>query len=111
MPQEHSGRVRLPSGLPPGAVNYMTAQGSRRLREELAEAKGKRAAELRQILDSATVVPEPETPPDQVLFGACVTVRKRDGKIVCYRIVGVDETRLAPGWISWVSPPAKALIW
>jgi transcription elongation factor GreB len=107
---ERVGRVRSSSGLPPGAVNYMTVDGARRLQHELEGADGGRVAELRRMLDSATLVSAPETLPGEVLFGATVTVRGGDGKEACYRIVGVDETRLAPEWVSWMSPVAKVLI-
>ena len=39
-----------------------------------------------------------------------VTVCHREGGLATYRIVGVDETRLDPAWVSWVSPLARALI-
>ncbi len=107
---ERVGRARMSSGLPPGAVNYMTAEGARRLRENLAKAKGRAAEELRRVLDSATVVPASEGSPDEVLFGVTVTVQRNDEERTSYRIVGVDETSLAPGWVSWVSPLARALI-
>jgi hypothetical protein len=32
---ERSGRKRSASGLPPGATNYITARGAKRLRDEL----------------------------------------------------------------------------
>jgi len=118
---ERPARVRSSSGLPPGAVNYMTAKGERRLRNELEEllmpkrarkggAAKERIAEFQRVLTSATIVPEPETPADEVLFGATVTVRGESGELARYRIVGADETKLAPGWVSWLSPLAKALI-
>ncbi len=107
---ERAGRARASSGLPPGAVNYMTSEGARRLGQELAKAKGRRAAELRETLESVTVVPEAENPMEEVLFGATVTVRDGRGSEATYRIVGVDEELLAPGWISWVSPLARALL-
>lgn len=88
----------------------MTEEGAKRFRDELARAKGSRAAELRRFLDSATLVPAHETAPEEVLFGVTVTVRHHDGELATYRIVGVDETRLDPGWVSWVSPLARALI-
>jgi transcription elongation GreA/GreB family factor len=107
---ERAGRVRSGSGLPPGAVNYMSAEGARLLHAELARTKGPRAAEMRRMLESATVVPERDEPPDEVLFGTTATVRNSGGELAQYRIVGVDETRLAPGWVSWVSPLGRALI-
>ncbi len=118
---ERSVRVRSSSGLPPGAINYLTAQGERRLRGELEElllaqtvksTKGarERIAELQRVLTSATVVAAPESPADEVLFGATVTVREEGGELTRHRIVGVDETRLDPTWVSWVTPLARALI-
>ncbi|MGI8605287.1 MAG: GreA/GreB family elongation factor [Verrucomicrobiales bacterium] len=125
---ERSGRMRHPGGLPAGAVNYMTAEGERRLRRELEELllqgsagasgggelkderAGDRVSELQRALASATIVPIAEPPPEEALFGATVTLRGADGRIASYRIVGVDETALESGWVSWVSPLAKALI-
>jgi len=46
---------------------------------------------------------------DRVQFGATVTVRERNGEELSYRIVGVDETDIDRGWVSWLSPIAKAL--
>lgn len=46
----------------------------------------------------------------RVRFGATVTVREPDGGESSYRIVGVDETDLDRGWVSWLSPIAKALL-
>src|SRR5687767_369842 len=68
IPEQHEGRHRSSSGLPPGATNYMTAEGARRLRKELAGARGRRAAQLQQVLDSATIVPEHESTPKEALF-------------------------------------------
>jgi len=47
---------------------------------------------------------------DQVFFGATVTVRGQDGVEHTYSIVGVDEADVGRGWISWVSPLARALM-
>ncbi len=122
---EQVRRVRPSSDLPPGAVNYMTAEGASRLRDELEELvlsavgsggkakvgrRQERIAELERVLASATIVPRQEPTPDEALFGATVTVRLKSGKLANYRIVGVDETKLEEGWVSWVSPLAKALI-
>jgi len=125
---ERVSRARSSSGLPPGAVNYMTEEGARRLRSELEDlqkrvlrAKADRAdpvnastaewmAKLRSALDSATIVPIREVAPTEVLFGTTVTVRSAHGELRRHRIVGVDETALEEGWVSWVSPLAKALL-
>jgi transcription elongation factor GreB len=123
---------RQPSPLPPGAKNYLTREGAARLREELnrllqdrvqlaasqgdVEAKqqlqivDQRIDRLQQSLRSAVVVSPPVAPEDRVRFGASVTVREYSGAESRYRIVGVDETDLNRGWISWVSPLAKALL-
>src|ERR1700687_3782047 len=47
---------------------------------------------------------------DQIFFGATVTVRGRDGAERTISIVGVDEIDTARGYVSWVSPIARALI-
>ncbi|MEO8425518.1 MAG: GreA/GreB family elongation factor [Verrucomicrobiota bacterium] len=124
---------RQPSPLPPGAKNYLTQEGAARLREELnrlievdrirvaasprnVDAKrqlqmvDQRISQLQQSLRSAVVVSPPIAPEDRLRFGATVTVRERGGAESRYRIVGVEETELDRGWISWVSPLAKALL-
>ncbi len=123
----------LPSPLPPGAKNYLTPDGARRLREELdrlvqVERPGlaaspedqdakrslhvldQRIRHLQQSLHSAEVVPPPGVPEDRVRFGATVTVREHSGDEARYRIVGADETDLDRGWVSWFSPIARALL-
>ena len=117
--------------LPPGAVNYLTANGEQRLRTELKrllemerprlaappvnpesqrqlQTLDQRIHYLQQSLHSAVVVPPPTGPEDRVRFGATVTVRDHEGECD-YRIVGVDETDPSQGWVSWLSPIARAL--
>lgn len=124
---------RPASALPPGAKNYLTSDGARRLRKELnhlvqeerprlaastddAEIKRRlqlldqRIYHLEQSLSSAVVVPPPAERDDVVRFGATVTVRERSGAEESYRIVGVDEMDIDRGWVSWLSPIAKALL-
>src|SRR6266566_4170014 len=77
-PPERSGRKRSVSGLPPGAVNYITARGAARLQAELAALcaagdKSERIPELKQILDSVKIVEPPEGSSKSVSFGATVT--------------------------------------
>ena len=36
---ERSGRKRSASGLPPGAINYISARGAKRLRDELEKLR------------------------------------------------------------------------
>ncbi len=123
----------LASPLPPGARNYLTVDGAERLRRELndlvqvqrprwsaashdPEAKrqlqklDQRIRYLQISLDSAEIVAPPAGEKERVRFGATVTVRNARGEEEKYRIVGVDETDLDRGWVSWLSPIARALI-
>ena len=119
-PKERSAPP-LRSLLPPGAKNYLTPDGARRLQNELVALLQQRAhtssppsleqriLRLRQGLESAVVV-APPPPWEQVRFGATVTVRQANGEQSQYRIVGVDETDVERGWVSWLSPIARALL-
>jgi len=114
-PPERSGRKRAASGLPPGAINYITARGAKRLSDELtklreAKVNNERVAELKQILASIQIVDSPETPSNSVTFGATVTVKDKQGKTETYTIVGVDELDLESDAVSWISPIGKALL-
>ena len=114
-PPERSGRKRSASGLPPGATNYITARGAKRLREELqklraANAGSERIIELEQILTSGHVVDSPNAPSNSVTFGATVTVTDEKGATKTFTIVGVDELNLERDAVSWISPLGKALL-
>jgi len=114
-PPERSGRKRSASGLPPGATNYITARGAKRLRDELkklraANASGERVIELEQILASAHVVDPPSAPSNSVTFGATVTVADKQGTTTTFTIVGVDELDIERDAVSWISPVGKALL-
>jgi transcription elongation GreA/GreB family factor len=112
---ERSGRKRSASGLPPGASNYITARGAKRLRDELqklreANANSERVAELEQILASIHVVDPPDEPSNSVGFGATVTVKDKKDRTETYTVVGVDELDLEPDAVSWISLIGKALL-
>jgi transcription elongation GreA/GreB family factor len=113
-PPERSGRVRSASGLPPGALNYMTRRGAKRLQAELeklrrAKREPARIAELDAVLASVTVVDPPDPADNSVAFGAVVTVD--DGKARhTYRIVGVDEIDFEAETVSWISPIGRTLL-
>jgi len=114
-PPERSGRKRSASGLPPGATNYITARGAKRLRDELqklraSNADNERIIELENILASAHVVDPPDPASNSVGFGATVTVKDEKGLTESYTIVGVDELDLEPDAVSWISPMGKALL-
>jgi transcription elongation factor GreB len=82
--------------------------GKKRLREI-----DRRIRFLIRRLDNAEVVDpaaQRDEGTDQVFFGATVTLRSaKDGERVV-SIVGIDEIDTARGYISWVSPMARALI-
>jgi transcription elongation GreA/GreB family factor len=112
---ERSGRKRSASGLPPGATNYITARGAKRLRDELkklraAKTVSERVTELEQILASVHVVDPPDAPSNSVTFGATVTVKDKQGATETYTVVGVDELDLERDAVSWISPLGKALL-
>ena len=114
-PPERSGRKRSASGLPPGATNYITARGEKRLREELqklraANAGSERIIELEQILASLHIVDPPDAPSNSVTFGATVTLTDEKGATETFTIVGVDELNFERDAVSWISPLGKALL-
>jgi len=114
-PPERSGRKRSASGLPPGAINYITARGTKRLGDELeklraANPSSERVSELEQILASVHVVEPPDAPSNSVTFGATVTVQDKKGAIQTFTIVGVDELNFEGDAVSWISPLGKALL-
>jgi transcription elongation factor GreB len=130
---ERTALRRTAPALPPGARNYLTPGGERRLRAELEQlvhtersrlaalpedstaqrglrVVDQRISHLEQSLRTAVVVPPPAATEDRVRFGAIVTVRERNGVETRYRIVGVDEVDVDRDWVSWLSPVAKALL-
>jgi transcription elongation GreA/GreB family factor len=112
---ERSGRKRSASGLPPGATNYITARGAKRLRDEVqklraANPSSERVAELEQILASIHVVDPPGASSNSVTFGATVTVQDKKGATETFTIVGVDELDFERNAVSWISSLGKALL-
>jgi transcription elongation factor GreB len=114
-PPERSGRKRSASGLPPGAVNYITSRGAARLQRELTtlrqtSADAKRVAELQHLLASAQVVEPAEASAKSVAFGATVTLSDTAGRTETRTIAGVDELNLEPDAVSWISPLGRRLL-
>jgi transcription elongation factor GreB len=130
---ERPPAARPAPALPAGVKNYLTPDGHRRLREELdllvtrerprlgalpdpaaarqqLDALDLRVGHLQQCLRTAVIVPPPERPWDRVRFGAEVTVREQAGTQARYRIVGLDESDPERGWVSFISPLARALL-
>ncbi len=79
--------------------------GKRKMREI-----DRRIRFLQKRLDKAEVVDPLKQPKDRVLFGANVEISNEEGELKKYRIVGIDETEVSNGLISWISPVAKALL-
>lgn len=118
--------------LPEGTANYVTPTGLKALLEEkeglmreLAELNStneneKRIATnhinaklnlLNDRIFSAKVVEPNEEKPNEVRFGALVTLKTgTSAKPQQYRIVGVDEADIAKEKISFISPMARMLI-
>jgi transcription elongation factor GreB len=81
--------------------------GKKRLREI-----DRRIRFLTKRLDMAEVV-DPAVPREdetRIFFGATVTFANQEGEEKTVSIVGVDEIDTSRGYISWVSPLARALI-
>jgi transcription elongation factor GreB len=127
--EEKPVQVKRQSPLPLGAKNLITPGGREKLRQELerlveterpalAAAKeeleplDERIRYLQNSLQTAEVVASP--PPGEermkARFGALVTVKDQAGTIASYRLVGVDETEVDRGWISYLSPLARVLL-
>ncbi|MFM7123428.1 MAG: transcription elongation factor GreB [Fluviibacter sp.] len=80
--------------------------GKKRLREI-----DRRIRFLMKRMENAHIIdPGLQQHRDQVFFGATVVVCDENGDETTYSIVGIDEADPAKGWISWVSPLAKALL-
>ena len=118
--QEAIPMVPLRAYLPVGVPNYVTKEGLAALNEELKDLEAARAqagddyltanfieAKMKLLIDriaSAVEVDLSKAKKDTVSFGAWV---RYNGRVV--RIVGVDEADVDHGFVSFVSPLAKAL--
>jgi transcription elongation GreA/GreB family factor len=105
---------RSPTGLPPGTLNLMTAQGSQQLRDRIRELSAAlpdapEIERLQDILHSATIV-TPVTTLNSIVFGSTVSLKNAQGDKAVYRIVGVDEVGFASHNVSWVSYIGKTLL-
>ncbi|NLR74951.1 MULTISPECIES: transcription elongation factor GreB [Leeia] len=78
--------------------------GKKRLREI-----DRRIRFLTKRLEQAEVVPTTRTDTDQAFFGATVCYSHADGVERTVSIVGLDEIDPARGYVSWISPIARAL--
>lgn len=79
--------------------------GKKRLREI-----DRRIRFLSKRLEIAEIVDPKEKSGETVLFGATVKLEMEDGKTKTISIVGIDETDISRGRVSWISPIGKALL-
>ncbi|MCS6995903.1 MAG: transcription elongation factor GreB [Casimicrobiaceae bacterium] len=79
--------------------------GKRRLREI-----DRRIRYLIKRLDEAEIVDPASRDTDQIFFGATVELADARGQSKTISIVGIDEVDPERGYVSWLSPIARALI-
>lgn len=65
---------------------------------------------LTKRLEAAEIVDPTTIKSDRVHFGATVTIRNESDELKTYSIIGVDETDVKRGRISWISPLGSALL-
>lgn len=65
---------------------------------------------LNERILTAKIIDLDEQPPDEIYFGATVTLMEDKTKPLQYQIVGVDEADVSKGKISFISPIAKILL-
>src|SRR5216683_1934421 len=96
--------VRWAAALGDRSENADYIYGKRRLREI-----DRRVRFLIKRLEAAQIVHASGRDTDQIFFGAKVRVRGASGERTV-TIVGIDEADAAKGYVSWISPIARALI-
>ncbi len=107
-----------PNPVTPAGLAQMDAALERlqRLRDSMAQDDPDRPATDRDLRYwrarrlSAQLVPAADADPEQVVFGAAVTVRRPATPDKSYVLVGEDEADPALGLLSWSSPLAQALM-
>lgn len=130
--QEEPPFIPPRAALPPGAENYVTANGYQELLDEkellLAERKTTKELSERErrrentvidekikLLDerihSAKVI-EKEVSPTEVRFGVSVSYQRSDGngQEMRFTIVGVDEADIKKGKVAFVAPIVQAMM-
>ena len=98
------------------ALSAAAAEGDRSENAEYTYRKrqlggiDRRIRYLQKRLPKLKVITQQPGNPDQIYFGASVTLENDDAIEVTYRIVGADELNPKKGWISIDSPMARTLI-
>ncbi len=96
-------------------VNRDDSAGSGSSSDDVYESKkalrkiDRRIEFLIQRLELTEIVDPLEVQSDRIRFGASVRIQHQDESLKDYQIVGIDETDLDKGRISWTSPLAKAV--
>lgn len=130
--QEETPFVLPRAYLPEGITNYVTQVGMNTLlieKQGLIDERAQfdtytekdrrialnhinaRLQLLTQRIATAKIVDLSDQPPNEVRFGATVTVKLGARNMVqIFQIVGVDEADIATGKIAFISPMAKILI-
>lgn len=128
---ETASETQLPDRPISAHPNLVTEAGLERLKRELEQAKGAYevaqrvedvnerrrlsavpSRDVRYLIErlrTAQVMPLPARS-DVVAFGSSITIRRSDGRVHKYQIVGEDEADPKAGSISFVSPVARSLI-
>ena len=120
----------LPERVHSSHVNYVTPVGLRQLQENVEGILARRkslagltsAENKKQLMHldrdlryyeerirRAVLIDPADRPQDEVHFGAVVEVETPEGRRMTFAIVGEDESDVAQGKISWVSPLARAV--
>lgn len=125
--KENDDEIDLPERPVSPHPNFVTPRGLALIEAELArlladyanaQAESDRSALARASRDlhywrarraSAQLV-KPHDAPDEVAFGATVTIARDDGREQSWQIVGEDEADPAKGSVSYISPLARALM-
>jgi transcription elongation factor GreB len=129
--QEEVPMVPPRAYLPPGVPNYVTQAGMDELvaeRQALLDeiknldvsSENERRIAVNHItaklklldnrITEARIIDLKEQPRDEIRFGATVTIKtKSTNEIQTFHIVGVDETDISKGKISFLSPLARVL--
>ena len=128
---EHAG-IDIPERPLSDEPNYVTPRGLKLLNQTIDDLENEREAlnekkddpmvkqkivvierDMRYFaarIDSAILTNSQEEDPSQVLFGAKVTVKDEEGKLLTFQIVGEDEANILEGRVSYLSPLAEALL-
>jgi transcription elongation GreA/GreB family factor len=106
-----AGLKKLQDALREAERAYETTQGT----EDINERRRLGAIPLRDVryyterVRTAQVMPD-LVANDVIAFGSVVTLRRADGRVQEYRIVGEDEADPKAGSISFASPVARSLM-